>query len=268
VSTPHGSGSDPRDPAEPRIAVTPESTTEPTPDAKRDGRLDRARTRVASLWASVRPRTRRGAVLGFAGIAALSCVFSVAFLAGAGVFAGFYDEYGFHPQANAARWAALQPAFADPALCADCHATEYAKATSASHAGIGCESCHGPLLAHALASPGTEEAAVAVAVPTDELCERCHVATTGRPATFRQIVPADHYEPVCLQCHDPHTGISRRPPVVEHPIDDHLPPCVTCHGPDGFKARDQRHPDVGENDAACLACHLPGRGPDETEVEP
>lgn len=206
------------------------------------------------------PTRRRGALRAAAVIAGLGAIFAVVLFVGAAAVLSFADEYGFRPERDAATWRALTPAYGDISLCAKCHAKEYDKLTSATHAGIGCESCHGPLGAHALASPGTGAARLAVAVPTDAVCVKCHVAVVGRPAAFRQIVPADHYTSLCLQCHDPHTGISRRPPIVQHPL-DRLPPCVTCHGPDGFKARAQRHPTVSSDDKVCLACHLAGRGP-------
>jgi hypothetical protein len=220
-------------------------------------------TTVARLVAALRhlgragrPTSRRAVIA----VAAAGVILSVVFYLGGAAVSSLYAEYGFHPAANASVWRALTPAYGDVSLCIPCHLAEYRKLTSATHAGIGCESCHGPLGAHALASPGTAEAKVKVAVPTQEVCTKCHVAAVGRPASFRQIVLANHYISACLACHDPHTGISRRPPVVQHAL-DRLPPCVTCHGPDGFKARNQRHPAVPGDDRVCLACHLPGRGP-------
>lgn len=208
------------------------------------------------LGHAVGPTSRRAVIA----VAAAGVVLSVVFYLGGATVSSLYAEYGSHPAVNASVWRALTPAYGDVTLCMTCHLAEYRKLTSATHAGIGCESCHGPLGAHALARPGTPEAQVKVAVPTQEVCTKCHVAAVGRPANFRQIVPANHYISACLACHDPHTGISRRPPVVQHAL-DLLPPCVTCHGPDGFKARNQRHPAVSSDDRVCLACHLPGRGP-------
>jgi len=219
---------------------------------------------IGRLWASVRPRTRRGAILGLAGIVTAAAAFAVVFFVGAMVAWSPYVESVVRPDTDARAWAALEPAYGEAGMCADCHEPEYARAASASHVGIGCESCHGALLDHSLAGPGTPEAAEAaeaIAVPTDDLCVRCHVSIEGRPVDVRQIVPSEHYISVCLQCHDPHTGISSRPPVVLHPLDN-LPPCVICHGPDGFKARNQRHPTVS-GDEPCLACHAPGRGPED-----
>jgi len=222
------------------------------------------------FWPSVRPTTRRGAVLGVVGIVAGAALLAGVFFVGAVIAWSPYLETTLYPDANARAWAALDATYATASMCTDCHAPEAEKATSARHAGIGCQSCHGALLEHALtsssasdASPdeGTPEATFALEVPTDDICVTCHAGTVGRPDTVLQVVPSEHYVSVCLQCHDPHTGISRRPLVVLHTLEN-LPECVTCHGPEGFKARNQRHPDVAD-DELCLDCHGPGRGPEE-----
>jgi len=209
-------------------------------------------------WQGAGPWRRWAAV-----VAGASIALSVSLWVAAVAFAAFSTEYGFHPATDAGTWRQLKPAYSDVARCVSCHEPEYKKLTSASHGAIGCESCHGPLAAHVADAPvaGEEGNAFKVTKPTDEVCTRCHVAAIGRPATFRQIVPAQHYLNVCLQCHDPHTGISRRPPVVGHTLQN-LPTCITCHGPEGFKKRDLWHPVVTDEDKTCLLCHLPGRGPD------
>lgn len=223
--------------------------------------------RLRGFWASVRPRTRRGAVLGAVAILAGAAVLSVALFAGAAMAWSPYLDFSLHRDSNARQWAALDMSFASSSVCATCHTPEAGRLASAAHAGIGCQSCHGPLLDHSLASGDRAQATVAVAVPTDEVCARCHVQAQGRPATFRQIVPTQHYVSTCLQCHDPHTGVANRPPVVQHPLAN-LPPCLTCHGPAGFKARNVRHPAGQLTDQQCLDCHGPGRGPENLQVSP
>lgn len=195
-----------------------------------------------------------------AAILGSSALLAVAFLAGAVIAWSPYVQSDVHPDTNPRQWAALEPAFAGAGLCATCHVVEATRLASARHEGIGCESCHGPLRTHALASSATLARTANPVVPTDAVCVRCHAAASGRPDGLLQITPGEHYVLRCLQCHDPHTGISHRPPVVLHPLDN-LPPCVTCHGPDGFKARSQRHP-VVTDDERCLDCHAPGRGPE------
>ncbi len=226
------------------------------------GRLGSSRPMRAagSAWRSVRPRTRRGTAFGMLAIVAGSALLAVVFFVGATVAWSPYLESVVHPDRNARAWAALDPTYTDVSACAECHMPEAARAATARHAGIGCESCHGALLRHTLATPGASEADAELIVPTDDVCVRCHASAAGRPDTLRQIVPTEHYVSLCLQCHDPHTGISSRPPVVLHTLVN-LPACVTCHGPDGFKARNQRHPQV-TGDEPCLDRHAPGRGPE------
>jgi Cytochrome c554 and c-prime len=223
------------------------------------------RTTLRDLWASVRPRTRRGGFLSAAAILGGAAVLSVVLLVGAAMAWDPYVEYSLDREVDARSWASLDQEYASAGMCLDCHAPEAAKATTASHEGIGCQSCHGPLLEHVRAGEETDSSTVAVKVPTEELCLRCHVQADGRPASIREIVVADHYVPACLACHDPHSGVSNPPPVVEHPLEN-LPPCMTCHGPEGFMTRNQRHPVVDTNDRACLDCHLEGRGPEDLEA--
>jgi hypothetical protein len=220
------------------------------------GRLAAAAVR---FWRSVRPTTRRGAALGLVLVLGGAAVLAAAFLVGAAMAWSPYIDSSVHPDSNPRSWAALQPVYADSGSCTECHAPEAAKAAIASHSGIGCESCHGPLRLHVDSSRGTYVATREIAAPTDEVCLRCHTSAAGRPEALRQVIPAEHFAPVCLQCHDPHTAISRRPPEVLHPLAN-LPPCATCHGPEGFKARNQRHPVVPED--RCLDCHATGRGPE------
>ncbi len=221
------------------------------------------RARLSAFWAGVRPRTRRGALLAAGAIVLAAAGLSIVLFAGATMAWNPYVEFSLHRDVDARSWAALDPSFASSSTCARCHHAEDARISSRSHAGIGCQSCHGPLLKHVEAGDAADGSSVAVAVPTDEVCTRCHVRADGRPSTIRQIVPATHYVSVCLQCHDPHTALANRPPVVLHPLDN-LPPCLTCHGPEGFKARSQRHPSGSIDDKPCLLCHAPGRGPAES----
>jgi len=224
-------------------------------------------TRVRDLWASVRPRTRRGGFLAAFAILAGAAALSVALFVGAAMAWNPYLDFTLNRDVNARQWASLEASFADSGVCVECHAPEAARAADGSHADIGCQSCHGPLLEHTLASPEAAGATVAIAVPTNEVCVRCHVAADGRPAGLAQIVPAEHYVSACLDCHDPHTSVAMRPPVVQHPLAK-LPPCLTCHGPEGFKQRNQRHPAGTNDDRECLECHAAGRGPADDQVSP
>lgn len=215
---------------------------------------------IRRFWDSVRPRTRRGGFLAAGAILLGAGVLSVVFLVGAAMAWDPYLEYALDPGVNTRQWATLELSYTSSSTCRECHLLLQVKLVTATHEGIGCQSCHGALLEHAEAGDAATSEQVPVRVPTDEVCLRCHTTATGRPAEFRQIVPGQHYVAECLECHDPHTGIANRPPVVLHPLTD-LPPCLTCHGSEGFKARDQRHPEGTVDDARCLECHAAGRGP-------
>src|SRR5512147_1030739 len=74
-------------------------------------------------------------------------------IAGAGLTAGalagtFYGQFGYHPGRDADAWASRVPAFVGARSCAACHAEEAKRWASAPHAGVTCESCHGPLAGH------------------------------------------------------------------------------------------------------------------------
>jgi mono/diheme cytochrome c family protein len=219
-------------------------------------------TRLSRIWSSVRPRTRRGGILAAAGILAGAAALSAVLFVGAAMAWSPYLTFSLDRTSDAKRTAGLELTFASSSTCAACHEPEAARLASKTHAGIGCQSCHGALLEHTLESENPDAATVKIAVPTDEVCVRCHVQATGRPAGLRGIIPSEHYTSTCLACHDPHTALANRPPVVGHPLEK-LPPCLTCHGPEGFKARNQRHPAGTSDDKPCLDCHAAGRGPAE-----
>lgn len=211
------------------------------------------------LWATVRPRSRRGALLGIGLVAGAGALFAPMILLAATTAWTPYLRYTLQPDINARAQAVQTAGYAGAGECASCHQAEVAATRGGEHQALGCQGCHGAGLAHVLA-PRAAPASVNLVTPTEDACVRCHTRVAGRPATLQQVVTADHFLPVCLQCHDPHTAIAREPPVVQHPLDN-LPPCLVCHGSDGFKARNQRHPEVTADDRTCLLCHAAGRGP-------
>lgn len=171
-----------------------------------------------------------------------------------------YAQYGFHPEANAQAWADRPPGYADSVACAECHAVEQVTLRASRHESVSCEGCHGPAAAHASASPA---ASVHVSSPADGMCATCHERVIGRPASFPQLDPGTHYDPVpCLRCHDTHSVAATRPSRISHPL-ARLPECGTCHGPQGMEGLPRNH--EPSNDDVCLSCHAPdprGRGTD------
>ena len=84
---------------------------------------------------------------------------------------------------------------------ADCHEDVTAALAEDTHAQVGCESCHGALLAHA----GEPKVAKAATLDELELCSRCHALNPARPEEFLQVEIETHREDsACSECHDAH----------------------------------------------------------------
>jgi hypothetical protein len=98
--------------------------------------------------------------------------------------------------------------YADGAACETCHSDVAALRVEkqSRHGAIRCQSCHGPLAAHA-ASGGDPKPTLPDVVP---LCTRCHEATAGRPKLMPQVDTTEHSGGErCSTCHLPHApGVS------------------------------------------------------------
>lgn len=210
---------------------------------------------LRSALRRLRPTSRVGLVKRVAAGAILVAGFAVAVLVLGAVFSTFYAEYGFHPAQNARSWAALTPVYADSALCQRCHQPEFTPWVASPHRTVVCESCHGPLAAHAAeTSPAAPAGSVVLARVPETICVACHEKATGRPAAFPQVDLARHYAGAsCLTCHDPHDATAVRPPDIPHSL-DRLPACVTCHAPAGLKPVPAGH--VESSDGVCRTCHV------------
>jgi hypothetical protein len=210
----------------------------------------------------------------------LAILLLAALAVGAVAAATFYDQYGRHDARNAREWAALTPQYAaDSSLCARCHATEYGKWSHSKHIVVGCQTCHGPLAAHAATAPVPEsveaidqseageaspipvEGAPRPVPPTDALCTVCHGERLGQPDSFPTVDRATHFPGTsCLQCHDVHTAVALPPPVITHSLEN-VPACITCHGTtttNGVRPMPAGH--KLSEDSVCLGCHKPGKG--------
>lgn len=91
-------------------------------------------------------------------------------------------------------------AYAGEVACVACHTdVEELRKTNA-HARVSCESCHGPLAAHA------DDPAVAVVRPDPRAtCAVCHRPNAAKPPGFATVVFAEHAdEGPCTTCHAPH----------------------------------------------------------------
>lgn len=221
-------------------------------------------SRIHRSWAS-RPRIewptidwRRTGIRALR-VGVVAAVVAVVLGVGAFATATIYADYGaVKNEPNARAWAALTPRFAGAAACTACHGQQATAQDASIHVDVSCEDCHGPAADHAASDAAART--VVLAKPPSSICARCHSATTGRPASFPQVDLATHYVGgPCLRCHDPHSVVAQRPPIVTHPLAD-LPECTTCHSPDGLKKIPSGHQPVG--DRICLSCHGTNANPD------
>jgi uncharacterized CHY-type Zn-finger protein len=90
--------------------------------------------------------------------------------------------------------------YAGQMACVDCHSDVADLRKTNAHARISCESCHGPLAAHAM------DPAVAAARPNPRaVCAVCHLPSAAKPPAFKTVNFADHAgTEVCTTCHQAH----------------------------------------------------------------
>lgn len=113
------------------------------------------------------------------------------------------DDYGRLGPYRASALAQNQAkpiAYAGQAACVDCHSDVADLRKTNAHARVSCESCHGPLAAHA------GDPAVAASRPDPRVtCALCHTPNAAKPATFKTVTFAEHAgEESCISCHPPH----------------------------------------------------------------
>ena len=93
------------------------------------------------------------------------------------------------------------PVHAGQQACADCHADVVETRAKARHQAIACESCHGPLGAHADGT-SADKPKKPEATP---LCTHCHAANTGKSKRYPTIDIKEHAgAETCVTCHTPH----------------------------------------------------------------
>lgn len=112
-----------------------------------------------------------------------------------------FGLYGHYRAAAINEVAAKPMSYAGRAACGACHQPVLEVQKGGKHAAVGCEACHGALLAHAR-KPASEKA---VRPDTKKLCPVCHAMNTARPAWFKQVDVEKHSAgEACGTCHQPH----------------------------------------------------------------
>lgn len=111
-----------------------------------------------------------------------------------------FGKYGWYRADALKEHQTLPITYAGAAACADCHSDVVETKAKAGHKSVRCESCHGPLAAHA------EDPTVTPPKLKDHsFCVRCHEANPSRPENFPQVDVEDHAGNAnCMECHIPH----------------------------------------------------------------
>jgi hypothetical protein len=90
--------------------------------------------------------------------------------------------------------------YAGQVACVECHSDVADLRKTNAHARISCESCHGPLAAHAM-----DPAVAAVRPNPRAVCAVCHLPSAAKPPPFKTVNFADHAgTEACTMCHQAH----------------------------------------------------------------
>ncbi len=118
-----------------------------------------------------------------------------------------FGVYGWYRADALQLLAANEPVFAGRKACEECHSEQVQLLSKHEHKSLSCESCHGPLEAHAQNPDVLPEKKSHYGA-----CVRCHEANPSRPKWHKQIVSKTHYTEskpgakpsLCTECHVPH----------------------------------------------------------------
>jgi uncharacterized CHY-type Zn-finger protein len=90
--------------------------------------------------------------------------------------------------------------YAGQVACVECHTDVAEIRKTNAHAQISCESCHGPLAAHA-----TDPGVTARRPDPRATCAVCHLPDAAKPADFKTVTFAEHADDgACTTCHPAH----------------------------------------------------------------
>jgi uncharacterized CHY-type Zn-finger protein len=115
-----------------------------------------------------------------------------------------FGQYGHYRGDALAEMMNKPVVYAGHKACEDCHGDVVELKKAGKHAGVNCESCHGPLAKHA-----DDPTSMVPQLPdTGVICARCHEANIAKPKSFPQVVSAEHSGGVvCKTCHMPHSPL-------------------------------------------------------------
>lgn len=113
-----------------------------------------------------------------------------------------FGQYGPFRGAALREMQARPVKYAGHEVCEGCHPDVADTKSKGVHAYVNCETCHGPLAAHA-----DDPATVKPVLPdVAKLCVRCHSENIAKPSGFPQVNGNEHSggQP-CKTCHQPHS---------------------------------------------------------------
>ena len=112
-----------------------------------------------------------------------------------------FGQYGHYRPGALALVRSHPIAFGGQDTCVMCHDQQAAARAAGRHAHVACEACHGPLAQHA----DDPTAHIPKLPDVADLCRRCHEKDAAKPASFPQVVTAEHSGGMaCNSCHQPH----------------------------------------------------------------
>ncbi|MFH0864921.1 MAG: hypothetical protein V1904_01910 [Bacteroidota bacterium] len=148
-----------------------------------------------------------------------------------------------------------EPKYVNSLSCIYCHKDLDSVNSAGDHAGINCQTCHGPGNKHA-----EDPSANILPKPSGrEFCGNCHDINAARPAFIKQVDISKHNTgSKCITCHNPHSPGFKQD-VTEtsdtagisgdvKKIDDAT--CSKCHNPIYIKKISGVH-----KINSCLSCH-------------
>ena len=111
-----------------------------------------------------------------------------------------YGRFGPYRAGALAQNQARPIVYAGQVACVECHTDVADIRKSNAHERISCESCHGPLAAHA------SDPAVSPTRPDPRaVCAVCHLPDAAKPPGFKTVSFAEHADPgACTACHPAH----------------------------------------------------------------
>jgi hypothetical protein len=111
-----------------------------------------------------------------------------------------YGRFGPYRAAAIAQNQARPIVYAGQVACVECHTDVADTRRGNAHAQVSCESCHGPLAAHA------GDPAVAARLPDPRAtCAVCHLTNVAKPRGFKTVNFSEHADDgPCTACHAAH----------------------------------------------------------------